>query len=190
MLAAEQRLRKARSSSSNERSVRGEPETASLSYAQNTSQSMTTRLRKRDQYSGSGHASGFENGSSAKSAEPTVDIKDGSSETSESPPARAPGLSPLTTATLTPPLGQFIVNLLLQLAGIVAAVAFGIFAVESLNVAKQANMEARVANQVAMFAICTQVRPWASTHTARAGGQANLATEQQSPSFLFPSTCQ
>lgn len=67
----------------------------------------------------------------------------------------------MTTATLTPPLGQFVVNLLLQLAGIVAAIAFGIFAVESLNVAKQANIEAKVANQVAMVALCTQyaVRP-------------------------------
>lgn len=73
-------------------------------------------------------------------------------------PDIATGVASMTTATLTPPLGQFVINLLLQLADIVAAVAFGVFAVESLSVAKQANVEARVANQVAMLAICTQVR--------------------------------
>ena len=69
------------------------------------------------------------------------------------------GLPLRTTATLTPPLGQFIVNSFLQLAGIVAAISFGVCAVESLSVAKQANIEAKIANQVSMLAICTQACP-------------------------------
>jgi len=145
-LSGEQRLREARALPPKERPDDVITETPSTPHARSTPQSMSMRLRKRDQYLGSGHATGFENGSGEKRAAHTIDVKTGSSERSESLPAKAPGLSPLTTATLTPPLGQFIINLLLQLAGIAAAVAFGIFAVESLNVAKQANIEARVAN--------------------------------------------
>ena len=66
-----------------------------------------------------------------------------------------------STATLTPPIGQFIVNSTIQIATLAAAVAFGIFAVKSLNVAIGANEtaacqldEARVANQVAFFVLC------------------------------------
>lgn len=68
-----------------------------------------------------------------------------------------------TTATLSPPLGQFFINMILQIATFGAAIAFGIFAVKSINIARTANSyaaqaleEARVANQVAMLGICSQ----------------------------------
>lgn len=75
-----------------------------------------------------------------------------------------------TTATLSPPLGQFFINMILQIAAFAAAIAFGVFAVKSINIARTANEysasansyaaraleEARVANQVAMLAICSQ----------------------------------
>ncbi|KAL9637720.1 MAG: hypothetical protein Q9164_002023 [Protoblastenia rupestris] len=64
-------------------------------------------------------------------------------------------------ATLTPPIGQFIINSTLQTAALAAAIAFGIFAVKSVNIAISANEtaarqldEARVANQVAFFVLC------------------------------------
>ena len=55
---------------------------------------------------------------------------------------------------LSSPIGQHIVNVILQLAAIVAAIAFGYFAVESVQVANQANAEAHLANQIAIYAIC------------------------------------
>ena len=55
---------------------------------------------------------------------------------------------------LSSPIGQHIVNVILQLAAIVAAIAFGYFAVESVQVGNQANAEARLANQIAIYAIC------------------------------------
>ncbi|MCJ1301654.1 hypothetical protein MMC08_004455 [Hypocenomyce scalaris] len=64
------------------------------------------------------------------------------------------------TATLSPPLGQFFLNTILQIAAFVAAIAFGVFAVKSVKIANAANAyaaraleEARVANQVAMLSI-------------------------------------
>ena len=74
------------------------------------------------------------------------------------------------TATLTPPLGQFFINMILQIAAFVAAIAFGVFAVKSIDIARTANEysarangyaaealeEARLANQVAMLAVCSQ----------------------------------
>lgn len=76
----------------------------------------------------------------------------------------------ITKATLSPPLGQFFINMILQLAAIAAAIAFGVFAVKSIDIARTANgyaktansyaaqalEEARVANQVALLAICSQ----------------------------------
>lgn len=67
------------------------------------------------------------------------------------------------TATLTPPLGQFFINMILQIAAFVAAIAFGVFAIKSIDIARTANSyaaealeEARLANQVAMLAVCSQ----------------------------------
>lgn len=74
------------------------------------------------------------------------------------------------TATLTPPLGQFFINMVLQIAAFVAAIAFGVFAIKSIDIARTANKysamansyaaqaleEARLANQVAMLAVCSQ----------------------------------
>lgn len=74
------------------------------------------------------------------------------------------------TATLTPPLGQFFINMILQIAAFVAAIAFGVFAIKSIDIARTANEysarangyaaealeEARLANQVAMLAVCSQ----------------------------------
>lgn len=74
------------------------------------------------------------------------------------------------TATLSPPLGQFFINIILQIAAFAAAIAFGVFAVKSIDIARTANdysaransladqalEEARVANQVAMLSICSQ----------------------------------
>ena len=99
----------------------------------------------------------------------------------------------ITNAILSPPLGEFFINLLLQVAGIVAAIAFGVFAVESLRVAKDANTlatqaieEARVANQVAMLALCTQVRMLLSKE-GKIAARTNSSKTQQStgnaPSF-------
>lgn len=169
MASARQRLREPPSATSNEGPDGGIAEGPSPPRALSTSRYRSTRLSKRDQDLSSGQATGSENGSGEKNAGHTAEVKNGSSERGQLNPATAPGLSPMMTATLTPPLGQFVINLLLQLAGIVAAIAFGIFAVESLNVAKQANIEARIANQVAMLGICTQVRYWSSLHTSRAG---------------------
>ena len=63
--------------------------------------------------------------------------------------------------TLTPPLGEFIISSVLQLLALCIAIAFGIFAVKSVTVATQANSyaiqalaEARLANQIALLAIC------------------------------------
>lgn len=75
-----------------------------------------------------------------------------------------------TKATLSPPLGQFFINMILQIAAFAAAIAFGVFAVKSIDIARTANEysasannyaaraleEARVANQVAMLAVCSQ----------------------------------
>ena len=55
---------------------------------------------------------------------------------------------------LSSPIGQHIVNVILQLTAIVAAIAFGYFAVESVQVANRANAEAHLANQIAIYAIC------------------------------------
>ena len=64
-------------------------------------------------------------------------------------------------ATLSPPVGQFVINLLLQIAAFAAAIAFGIYAVKSVTVGNDANQLASVAvkqavtsNQLAMVAVC------------------------------------
>ena len=70
------------------------------------------------------------------------------------------------TTVLRPPIGQFVINTLLQAAAFAAAIAFGVFAIKSVNKADTANYyaaqaleEARIANQIAMIVLCTsQVR--------------------------------
>ncbi len=161
MQSADQMLRKALSPTANERPPGGEAEAPPSLHATSTAKFNSTQLRKRHLSLSSGQ---------------DTNIKDGSGEKSETRPAIAPGF-PITTATLTPPLGQFVINLLLQLAGIVAAIAFGIFAVESLNVAKQANIEARIANQVAILGICTQVRFETPVYTTKSSQLADAVTE-------------
>ena len=56
--------------------------------------------------------------------------------------------------TLSSPIGQHVVNVILQLAGIVAAISFGYFAVQSVQIANRANAEAHLANQIAIYALC------------------------------------
>ena len=56
--------------------------------------------------------------------------------------------------TLSSPIGQHVVNVVLQLAGIVAAISFGYFAVQSVQIANRANAEAHLANQIAIYALC------------------------------------
>lgn len=52
------------------------------------------------------------------------------------------------STVLVPPLGQFLLSMLLQTAGLVAAVAFGVFAILSVKVAKEANILAKTANDL------------------------------------------
>lgn len=84
---------------------------------------------------------------------------------SPSPTAEKEGemMTKIFRATLSPPLGQFFINMILQLAAFAAAIAFGVFAVKSIDIARTANTyadralgEARIANQVAMLAVCSQ----------------------------------
>lgn len=90
-----------------------------------------------------------------------------SSPTAEKPGEKLNRLSRYKTATLYPPLGQFFLNMILQIAAFASAIAFG---VKSIDTAKTANEysaransfaaraleEARVANQVSMLAVCLQ----------------------------------
>ncbi|ORX96592.1 hypothetical protein BCR34DRAFT_607579 [Clohesyomyces aquaticus] len=78
--------------------------------------------------------------------------------------------SPPTEArqVLKPPIGRFVINIALQVAGIIAAVAFGVFAIKAVTVGNQANayasqangyasqaMElAKIANQLTLLTLC------------------------------------
>ncbi len=89
-------------------------------------------------------------------------------QTFQSPAASASATSfgkndapPSLEATLSPPLGQFVVNITLQVAGFVAAVAFGVFAIKSVRMADTSNRYAAqaleqsiVANRLAMLSVC------------------------------------
>ena len=68
---------------------------------------------------------------------------------------------PARIAKLSPPLGQFVLNMILQIAALVAAIAFGVFAVKSVTVGNEANRyairaleEAVIANKISMLAFC------------------------------------
>ncbi|KAK4938584.1 hypothetical protein LTR10_021015 [Elasticomyces elasticus] len=62
---------------------------------------------------------------------------------------------------LSPPIGQFIINTLLQILGFGTAIAFGVFAVKSVNVGDTANVysdqsmqQALIANQLTLLSVC------------------------------------
>lgn len=55
---------------------------------------------------------------------------------------------------LVPPAGQFVINTVLQIAGFVAAVAFGVYAVESLRVGKVGNQYAGDSTSFSILAFC------------------------------------
>ena len=68
---------------------------------------------------------------------------------------------PQQIATLSPPIGQFVINTLLQIAAFAAAIAFGVYAVKSVTVGSDANNyaakaveQAVTANQLAILAVC------------------------------------
>ncbi|KAI9760410.1 MAG: hypothetical protein M4579_001706 [Chaenotheca gracillima] len=64
------------------------------------------------------------------------------------------GVPTVRVATLSPPLGQFVINIMIQLAGFAAAIAFGIFAVRSVSLSNEAIQQANLSNQVALLSIC------------------------------------
>ena len=55
---------------------------------------------------------------------------------------------------LSNPIGQYIINVILQMAAIVAAVIFGYFAVQSVRISERAYNQAYLANQIAIYAAC------------------------------------
>ncbi|ETI22983.1 hypothetical protein G647_04779 [Cladophialophora carrionii CBS 160.54] len=73
-------------------------------------------------------------------------------------------------ATVSPPVGQFVIHTLLQIAGFAVAIAFGVYAVRSVHAAVLANsfsreansfsreaiQQALAANQLALLATCLQ----------------------------------
>ena len=54
---------------------------------------------------------------------------------------------------LSNPIGQYIINVILQMAAIVAAVTFGYFAVQSVRISERAYNEANLSNQIAIYAV-------------------------------------
>jgi hypothetical protein len=65
-------------------------------------------------------------------------------------------------AVLSPPIGQFIINIIIQALGLGAAIAFGVYAVKSVTAANDANkyaseaiLQAVMANKLAILAVCT-----------------------------------
>lgn len=55
---------------------------------------------------------------------------------------------------LANPIGQYIINVMLQMFAIAAAVVFGYFAVQSVRISDRAYKEAYLANQIAIYAVC------------------------------------
>jgi hypothetical protein len=58
------------------------------------------------------------------------------------------------SSIILPAPGQFVINSLLQVAGFIAAIAFGIYAVRSVHVRKEANSDSTTANQLAILSLC------------------------------------
>lgn len=76
----------------------------------------------------------------------------------------------LKTLTLLPlngvlrqPTGQFVINIIVQVAAVAAAIAFGIFAIKSVKIANRANELAAEANRIAV-----QANAYASDSIAQA----------------------
>ncbi|KAG8526597.1 uncharacterized protein KY384_008798 [Bacidia gigantensis] len=68
--------------------------------------------------------------------------------------------------TISPPIGQFAISAVLQLAAFAVAISFGIFAVKSVRISNEANRyasealeETRLANRIALLAICASATP-------------------------------
>ena len=57
-------------------------------------------------------------------------------------------------ATLSPPLGQFFINTILNIAGLVAAISFGVFAIISVRLAQQQNAQSIAQNQLSLMGLC------------------------------------
>ncbi|KAF2016920.1 hypothetical protein BU24DRAFT_140696 [Aaosphaeria arxii CBS 175.79] len=84
-----------------------------------------------------------------------------------------------TVSRLEPPIAQFAINVLLQLAAFAAAIAFGVFAVKSVQVGNRANAyanaaagladkamaQAEMANQLTLLALCTSENSIVSTNS-------------------------
>jgi hypothetical protein len=111
------------------------------------------------------------NGSTVASAErndSTVHEKSADKAANTAPGAQAPNVLSFVKpppaafeATLSPPLGQFVVNSFLQVAALVAAVAFGVFAIRSVQLTQTANGyavqaldQSIMANNLALVSVC------------------------------------
>ncbi|KIV89964.1 hypothetical protein PV10_07317 [Exophiala mesophila] len=77
------------------------------------------------------------------------------------PPEKSQEQPTVHVARVSPPVGQFVIQTLLQIAGFGVAIAFGVYAVQSVAVGNTANeygdksvRQAVVSNQLAMMAIC------------------------------------
>src|SRR5271170_7829680 len=57
----------------------------------------------------------------------------------------------VSKSKISPPIGEFFINFLLQLVALGAAIAFGIYAVKSVTVGSIANQQAVIANQIAIL---------------------------------------
>jgi hypothetical protein len=67
-----------------------------------------------------------------------------------------PSTTSITTQvqTLSPPLGHFLINLMLQFVAFAIAIAFGVYAIRSVRVEVLAVQQAQTANQLALVALC------------------------------------
>ena len=85
-----------------------------------------------------------------------VAIANGSGNGASGPsPPKDSGHEAITeVATLSPPIGQFVISTILNIAGITAAVAFGVFAIRSVALAVEANTQSKISNQMALTSFC------------------------------------
>lgn len=105
--------------------------------------------------------------------------------------SQKPSLAHVTR--LSPPVGQFVINTLLQIAGFIAAIAFGIYAVQSVTVGKDANQYSNIANQLALLGLCLQTNNQVSsgqamlvsTSVSRKGQDSLRPLEQRCRFYLF-----
>ena len=84
-----------------------------------------------------------------------VIVNDSGTDASRDTPAEDRNHEAATeVATLSPPIGQFVMSTILNIAGIVAAVAFGVFAVRSVALTAEANTQSKISNQMALTSFC------------------------------------